>query len=178
MAESLYSIFMIVVMGAVALLFWQEKQAGVPAMPTMPWVRRAIFAEIKRLNIKPRQIAELGSGWGTMVFALHRLFPQARITGYEISLLPYLYSRVKLLCFPKTLRIHRQDFMNADLRGCDLVFCYLKPDHIERLKAKFKDELQPGTWIISNGFAIQGWTPEHEITIKAGIRITAYFYRM
>ncbi len=57
------------------------------------------------------------------------------------------------------LAIHRSDFHKADLGPAALVTCYLYPGGMERLRPKLEAELRPGAILLSNCFAMPGWTP-------------------
>ena len=49
------------------------------------------------------------------------------------------------------------NFLRRDLRDADLIVCYLFPGGMEKLKPKLEAELNPGTIVISNTFAISEW---------------------
>lgn len=53
----------------------------------------------------------------------------------------------------------RGDFLKKDLGDADVIFCYLMPKAMERLKKKFERELKPGARVISRAFPIHGWEP-------------------
>jgi len=107
------------------------------------------------------KIYDLGSGWGTLAISVSREFPGATIDGFENSIIPYLISELSL----RILRIpnvafHFKNFHKIGFQDADLILCYLYPGGMASLKPKLASELKPGTWIITNTFAISGWTPE------------------
>lgn len=105
-------------------------------------------------------IYELGAGWGAVTFHLARMFPQCRIVAWEMSPIPWLFCRLRLLVSRRrNVEIHRGDFFKVDLAPAEAVFCYLFPRHMRRLAEKFDAELRPGTWIVSNTFHLPGWEP-------------------
>lgn len=104
------------------------------------------------------RICDLGAAWGGLGFALARRFPAAEVVGYELSPVPWLVARLRLLLRPTpNLRFERRDFMAAPLAGADLVTCYLGPGAMARLRPKLEAELPWGRHVVSNTFAMPGW---------------------
>jgi len=136
------------------LLFFTLKN-GISPMPTSSKVRRELFSLLP--NLEKGTIVELGSGWGNLIFPLSKKYTKCQVIGYENSPIPYLFT--SLLNNASNLKIERHDFFDKSLRDADLVVCYLFPKGMERLQAKFERELRPGTKVVSNTFAIPGWTP-------------------
>jgi hypothetical protein len=54
------------------------------------------------------------------------------------------------------VRIIYGDFFNQDLSDADVVTCYLLQDTNDRLEGKLKQELHPGTRVVSNTFFFPG----------------------
>ncbi len=150
---------------------------GIPPMPTMPWTLRRI------LRIFPPEatgsIHELGSAWGGPAIALARAFPQARVVGVERSVLPWLWSRVRAAfsALPN-LEFRRGDLFRENLQEADILFCYLSPEIMKRLKEKCEKELRPGGIVISHAFAMPGWTPEKTEWLPGLYPTPIYLYRI
>ena len=123
-------------------------------------------------------IYELGSGWGHLLWLLAKRYPKASIIGIESSFIPYLFSRLLFSIFPKkNLVIKKVNFYKTNLSDASLVVCYLYPGAMTKLKKKFKTELKPGTFVISNTFAIPNWKPEKEIVLDDLYSSKIYLYR-
>lgn len=141
---------------------------GISPMPT---TRKAKLAVI---SLFPGDvngtIYELGSGWGTLMKPLCEHFPDKKIVGIENSPVPYLFSKLRYT------NIEYGNFFNKDLSDSGLVICYLYPAAMKKLKSKFEKELKPGTWVISNTFAIPGWTPVKKITVSDIYNTPVYLY--
>lgn len=127
-------------------------------MPTSRKVRKALFS---LLPDECENIFELGSGWGNLIFPLAKNFPASRIHAFEGSPLPWFFSIAvqKILLFPN-LTIRRKNFFTISLKEADLVVCYLYPGAMRRLKEKFQEELKPGSFVVTNTFAVPGWIPD------------------
>lgn len=121
-------------------------------------------------------IFELGSGWGTLAKVLSKRYPRHQVIGYETSFFPFWISR--LYCNKTNVVFYRKNFFDADLSQASLIVCYLYPEAMRHLKEKFRQELKPGTQIISNTFAIPGWTPKqvHEVNDLYQTKIYRYEY--
>ena len=99
--------------------------------------------------------------------------------AYELSPLPYLFSWiVNKICPKHNLCFERVDFFEKDLTDAGLVVCYLYPGAMARLKSKFDKELKPGTWVISNTFAVPGWHPVKIVEVADLYHTKIYLYRI
>ncbi|MCY4530391.1 MAG: methyltransferase [Chloroflexi bacterium] len=127
----------------------------------MPSSRKAIATFIDlipdRIHAK---IVDLGSGWGSLAYPIAKRFPEAEVIGYELSPLPWLYSRIKGLVVRRpNLSLLRRSVFDADLSDVDVVVVYLHPAAMRKLGPKFERELRPGTLVLSNTFPVPTWEP-------------------
>ena len=172
-------VILVVALVVIALVFASTVITGSSPMPTSPRVRRTMMAVLpERLPGAPNaQIYELGSGWGGMAFALARRYPRHSVTGFEISPLPWLAARLRLAVNPRAnLRFRWVNFYKVDLSDAGLVVCYLFPSAMQTLALKFEHELEPGTLVLSNTFAIRAWRPVDEMTAKDQYASKVYLY--
>ncbi len=149
---------------------------GISPMPTSRKAKRAIFSLIPKTQ---GNIYELGSGWGHLIFPLAKHYSYSQIRAFEGSPLPWLVSRgvLKVLRF-SNLTIERKDFFKISLKGASGVVCYLYPGAMKRLKKKFQEELKPGTFVVTNTFAIPDWTPEKIVEVNDFWHSQVYLYRI
>jgi hypothetical protein len=68
---------------------------------------------------------------------------------------------------PNNIKIRRENFWEADLSGADVVFCYLYPDVMKKLAAKFTVDLKPGTVVVSSNFSLPGFVPSKIIRLES-----------
>lgn len=129
-------------------MFWP------PDSPWTPWWKtnkRIARAACKLANISSKDtVYELGSGDGTFLSIAAREFG-AKGVGIEIDLLRYLFSKVrfKVNGQGKKVKIIRKNFHDVDISSASVIFVYLVPKALERLKPKFLKELKPGTLLVS-----------------------------
>lgn len=123
-------------------------------------------------------IIDLGSGWGTLVVKFAQKYPHKQVIGYELSLLPWLFSLLrKKLLGVDNLKIYRHDFFNADLTTAGLLVCYLFPKGMSKLKQKLDaDDLNIN--VVSNTFALPSTEAVMKINLKDAFHTPIYFYRL
>ncbi len=125
-----------------------------PDSPWTPWWRtsskRAIaagrLAKISSSDI----IYELGSGDSNFLVAVSKKFG-ARGVGIEIDYLRCLtaWLNVKKNKVDSKIILKRGNFFDEDLKSATIIFVYLVPRVLEKLKPKLFKELKKGTKIIS-----------------------------
>ena len=151
--------------------------AGIRAAPWVASRRKDVQRFLKLANISPGQIVyDIGSGDGRMVIAAAKAGAQA--IGLEISLFPYLLSKIKQgLAHLPNLTIKYRDFFHEDLSSADVVYIFLMPKAHRRLKEKLEKELRPGAKVITYVWPMPGWPPVKKD--KPGDKsITLYLYQM
>jgi hypothetical protein len=103
----------------------------------------------------PQRVLDVGCGLGHGLLALHRLWPQARLQGIEWS--PLLALAARLRCPWSTVR--QGDMWAADWSTHDLVYVFQRPESMGRVWAKACAEMDPGSWLVSLEFAVDGVAP-------------------
>lgn len=166
--------FLICIWAILSIVFWSLKNGIVP----MPSSFKAKSCLLKTLpKITEGKIYELGSGWGTLAFPISNKYPDSQVIGYETSTIPYAISCGLKRVYPSpNLTFIKKDFFKISLDDAALIVCYLYPEAMRVLKTKFEDELKPGTWIISNTFAIPGWAAEQIFEVNDIYRTKIYLY--
>lgn len=93
------------------------------------WKAGQIAEMIRRNNLRPRTVCEVGCGAGEVLRQLQLLLPEGtEFDGYEIS--PQAYE----LCESRAgerLRFHRADLLAADAPAFDLLLCVDVFEHVE-----------------------------------------------
>lgn len=170
-------LFLALVLAVPVLVVCYTIITGIPPMPTMPWTLRGMLPFFP--DPCSGTIYELGSAWGGPALALSRIHPEARIVGVELSPLPWFWScaRAAFAARPN-LEFRRRNFFKVDLHEADILFCYLSPEIMKRLKEKCERELRPGSLLISHAFAMPGWTPVKTKQLPGIYPTPVYLYRI
>lgn len=98
-------------------------------------------------------LIDLGSGWGNVIHCARTKYG-ARSIGYEIALIPYLYSRIR------GERVYLRSFKRANFTDATVVYLYLSPDVLRSLLPDIIQLLKRGVRIVSVSFHIPGLTPK------------------
>ena len=134
----------------VVSLYWTRIVGG----PWVPSSMQMVNRMMEMANVGSEDVVyDLGCGDGRMLLAA-AMRHQARAVGIEIDPLRYLWCQflITILGQRKRIRIIFGNLFKKDLSEADVVLCYLMPDALTKLEKKFKQELQPGTRIVSNRF--------------------------
>ena len=153
----------------------------------LPATRGALYVSTSRVRIsalmdalpmRPDQLLiDIGCGDGRVLRQAWRRYG-VRGIGYELNLLAYLKAKVLCLGF-KDIKVTRRDFWTVDLSGADIVFCYLFPDVMQDLSAKFSSELKPGTVVVSCNFDLPGFSPDQVLRPSNSLHNSPiYLYRL
>jgi len=133
------------------------------------------------LNLSERAesgtVIDLGSGWGTLVIAAARKYPERQVIGYELSWFPWLFSMLrKHFLGLDNLTIYRDNFKHQDLNHTAVLFCYLFPAAMIALNEKLERELLGKTVIVSNTFALPSCSPVEVIKLQDLYQTPIYLY--
>jgi len=162
---------------AIASIFLPTLLTQASPLPTSAAVRQTMLAVLPEHLDGP--VYELGAGWGGLAVALARRYPQTPVQGFEVSILPWGFSKVRqIIGGQKNLRFRFGNFLKADLSAAALVVCYLPGPAMEKLKAKLEAELKPGALVLSNTFALAGWQAVEERTAPDIHASRVYLYKI
>lgn len=134
-------------------MFWPPDSPWAPWWRTNKKVARAM-CRLAKIN-KKDVVYDLGSGDGTALIIAAKEF-RAKGVGIEIDPLRAFISSM-LLCSNRLsdkVKIVRKNFFDVNITNATVVFAYLVPRALERLKPKLLRELKPGTLIISYRYEI------------------------
>jgi hypothetical protein len=157
-----------------SVILWSMKN-GISPMPSSDKAKKKVLSAIPRET--QGVVVDLGSGWGNMVAQFAKLLPHCQVIGYETSPIPFFLSK----CWKRAegltnLKLIRKDIFDVPLHDVSLVYCYLYPAAMEKLKDKFEKELKAGTVIITNTFAIPGWEPVQIFQLSDMYHTRIYVY--
>lgn len=144
----------------------------VPYYPTPREVYEAIS------NVIPgdtsSKFLDIGCGMGGLLVYLANRHPNAIVEGVEISLAPYIVSKLKSLFYPN-LYVRYCSFWEIDFSGYDLVYAFLSPAPMSKIRVKLKNQF-PNLAFISNSFPITEMSGQELVVspLKGGV---LYIYR-
>lgn len=166
---------------ALLSILYSTLRTGVPPMPSSARSRQVLL-ECLDSAIPPHPpitVVDLGSGWGHLAIAMARRYRQHRVEGYELSWLPWVFSRLmKSLLRLDNLTLYRQDFNQADLTHARVLVTYLNPNQMARLQQRFNRPGEPGRTLLSISFAMPGKTAERLWRVNELYNTPVYQYRL
>lgn len=113
----------------------------------------------------PRQgrLIDLGCGLGGPLARINKLHPDANLTGVETAPLNWLLAKIRL---SGRATIRFGSLWKAHLGTYDIVYAYLSPAPMAQLWEKARNEMKPGSLLISNSFAIPGFDADEIVEIS------------
>jgi SAM-dependent methyltransferase len=145
---------------------------GAPGTPTPAHlIRKAL----QLADVQPgEKVYDLGAGDGRIVVAAARQF-KARAVGIEIEPVHCLIAWLRALLNGVVLRvsIRQENLFKADMGDADVVFVYLTPELVGRLRPQLILKLRPGARVVSLYFPFAEWQPA-----QVDIGNLIFFYQM
>ncbi len=158
-------------------IVWGSFKSGVSPMPSSKKARQAMIQLASEAG--EGSIYDLGSGWGHLVIRLALKYPERQIVAYELSILPWLTTKVlKQVLGLKNLELYREDFLKADLSNASVIMCYLFPDVMTAIKNKLEQEEGKTHFLISNNFALPSRQAIKTIRLTDFYKSPVYLYQM
>jgi len=173
--------FEIILLGLFALMafsiIYSTLAVGISPMPSSGKARRAMLALCEKTGTG--EILDFGCGWGHFVIAAAKTFPHRKITGYELSWVPYLTACLLKLIFKlDNLTLKRADFLTAELGSASVLVCYLYPGAMKAITNKLATDKHHISYIISNNFACPTLSPEETLQLDDFYRSPVYLYHI
>ncbi|MEW6404555.1 MAG: SAM-dependent methyltransferase [Chloroflexota bacterium] len=112
-------------------------------------------------NISPGELlVDLGAGDGRIVILAAMLY-RARAIGVEIDPLRCFFANlvILLLGLRRKAHVYYGNMFSFDITSANVVVLYLLNSTTQKLKKKLVKELRCDARIVSNTFAISGWSP-------------------
>jgi len=187
-------LFVFLTLVSLGLLLWQASNI-ISVFFGSPYViadRKVITYALKLADLKKGEIFyDLGCGNGDTLIEAVRL--GAKAIGFEISPFYFLWAKFRIFIFKKiyhflrwsgksdinyryrpTIEVKFQNINKVDLKKADVVYCYLLPELIEKMRIKFKKTLKRDARLISIGFPIRDLPSANQGKIK---KHSIYLYR-
>lgn len=140
---------------------WTVIIAHLAGAPFVPSRREKAERALALAGVEPNElVVDLGSGDGRVLIEAARRGAYA--VGIEINPFLVWYSRWKIqrAGFKRKASVQWGDFRAYPLPQADVVFLYLWPKTVAKLKEKLERELKPDARIVSHAFPLPGWTPD------------------
>lgn len=159
-------------------IVWSTLTTGISPMPSSKKARQAMLQLICETGTRTGPIVELGSGWGSLLIPLAKQYPQRKIIGYELSIMPWLTTVIlKHLLGLKNIQVYRKNFLHSDLASASVILCYLFPKGMQAVESKMSAQGGQIEYLISNNFALPSHQPIKTIQLNDLYLSPVYLYQ-
>ena len=145
-----------------------------------PYVTTTIKQVMKIMHAYPfphhAYVIELGSGDGRF---LRYAAKEYKADGYGVDLNPVVifWSNILARIDKVKIRFYRKNIFSVPLKDADVVYLFLLPEVIVKLKPKLEEELKKGSLVITHGFRIDGWE-ERLLYLLPDKPFFTFYYKM
>jgi len=148
----------------------------VPFVPTPGHIAEAMIGLVMWKGTE--HVIDLGAGDGSLLEAVKRRYPGVHAYGCEIVPTVWLLGWLRALALRTGVKLRLRSMFSEDISNADVIFLYLFPEVMEKLKTKFDAELKPGTPVITQTFGFAGKTPITELRLpRLGSEVSVFLYR-
>jgi ribosomal protein L11 methylase PrmA len=143
----------------------------------VPTKTKVILNLLKEAELKKNQIFyDLGCGDGRMAIEAAKNF-KVKAIGIDVNPILIKMARFKArLQHIKNVEFKTANILKTDFSRAQVIYIFLMPELIKKLKVIFEKQLKKPTLVISHGFKIVGWERYLQKTIP-GKTFATYYYR-
>jgi 2-polyprenyl-3-methyl-5-hydroxy-6-metoxy-1,4-benzoquinol methylase len=167
----------LIIQSGLAIFMFYMMAAFFTGAPLVGTRKRMIEKILAEGHLKAGQkFLDLGSGDGRMLEAATKKY-HVTGTGIEMNFLLVWYTRLKAGLTGLEIKYICGNFWKQDLKSYNVIYAYLFPDTMEKLKKIFEHNNVKGQLIISRIFEIKGWEKKLVNKIPDGDG-WVYYYRV
>ncbi|MBM3756443.1 MAG: methyltransferase domain-containing protein [Acidobacteria bacterium] len=141
-----------------------------PDVPYVPTTEEAVKAMLKLADVKkPDVVYDLGCGDGRIVVAAAKTFG-ARGVGIDINpvRIQEANENAKKNGVTDLVRFEENDLFLANFHEATVVTLFLLPQINLKLLPRLREQLKPGTRLVSNTFDMGDWKPLKTVEVEGG----------
>lgn len=171
----------IILLGIVIALLVLLSCVWPPDSPWSPWWRtngKKSISAARLADIKSKDIVyELGSGDATFLVTIAKKYG-AKCIGIEIDPVRHIIAglNVKLNGVSNKVTLEKKSFYDVNLKNATVVYAYLVPRVLEKLKPQLFKQLKKGTKVVSH---VYKFTPDKKLKyIKTDKKSRMHLYEI
>lgn len=148
----------------------------VPYVKTPEQVIERIISEVP--IDKSQTVCDLGCGDAEFLITVSKR-TGARTIGYELSPIAYQLAKYNIWQNHATTKVYYKNFYKQDFSDADLVFCFLVPSVMEKVRKLLEPQLKHGARVVSYAFPLPGWQPSQTLAplLKTKKASSIYIYQ-
>ncbi|HBR80634.1 MAG: Methyltransferase [Candidatus Uhrbacteria bacterium GW2011_GWE2_45_35] len=145
--------------------------------PWVPTKKKDIGRILDFVVMRPgERFFELGCGDARLSIAAEKRYGVKAI-GVELSIPQFVAAWIRNRLTKTHVGLVWKNLFKVNLSEADVVYLFLMPETVEKLKPKLLKELKPGARIISYVFPFKDWKPE-SVLEKTEKDLEVYVYRV
>lgn len=156
-----YIVILIVILVMVTFMVYVilEMWGDIKGAPYVPTGWRDIEKLLEVVKIKPdAKVVELGCGSGRFLRAAASKY-EIEGLGVDVNWVLIGWAKLRaLLSHVKGVSFECRNMFEVDLKRADVIYVFLLPRSLRKLSEKLHHEARKGTYVISHGFEIVGWS--------------------
>jgi len=164
---ALASAFLIVVLLAAVFqfAFLLDVTFGGHDFTTTRAARIKVAGILRQFNKDKSVLYDLGSCRGDFLFGVMRHSPNLRAFGVDNSRFRNRLCRIKAFLLRRPAVFLRGDLFDADVSKADAAYLYLDQSLMEPLEKKLRNELKPGSIVITNTQHLPTWPVSQTVIV-------------
>ncbi len=168
--------FIFVITAAFYMLFLiYSSVMGAPYVPSKKKLIVNILQEIPLT--KKTRFLDLGCGDGRVVIAAAKEY-KLKAVGIDINPMIIAWAKIKARLTKVTaVEFRVANIFKTDLKNYDIIFMFLMPQLLIKLKPKLQQETKKKALLISHGFKIDGWD-KYCFRMLKGRPFNTYLYHL
>jgi len=121
------------------------------------------------------KIYELGCGQAGFLRRLEKSGKSKYVLiGVELLASVYFLAKFQLMLVGSKIKLRNKNFLKMSLASGDCFYCYVGESLMTKLSLKLRQEVRPGTFLISNQFHLPGYEPIKEVQVGLTSYIRVY----
>ncbi len=153
---------------ALLLLYPMNAWRDAPLFPTPAHALREL--PLQAALPQGARLLDAGCGLGDGLRALREAYPQCQLHGIEWSW--PLRAACALRC--PWARVRQGDIWRADWSPYAMVYLFQRPESMARAALKAREQMRPGSWLVSLEFEVKDWVPSTKLRCADGRSVWLY----
>jgi len=156
------------------VIFWSTVVGGIPLFLSSSAVSEALSQQVAERYAD--SLVDLGAGIGSVVLPVAKRCPELSILAIENAPLPWLVLTWRCRNF-NNIEVRRSNFWHFDISDYAIIFAFLSPVVMSKLKKKCALEMRHDGVLISSSFEVPDWQPVDVLQLADRAKTKIFLYK-